>query len=133
MKVLYVEGAAADAEIARTCLARSPWLQVEAVGTADEARRRLTARAYDAVLVDLDAPGESRLDLLAWIREEVLPVAVVATTSSGEEDQVARALEAGAHDCVASRADDLERLVALLARDLPHLGQHPTKLAAFQF
>ena len=55
----------------------------EAVPSAEAARRRVEATAFDVVVTDLRMPGESGLDLLAWLRRYDPRIAVLAITAYG--------------------------------------------------
>lgn len=134
MKILYVEDDARDADLTCRELARLvPHLKLETAATLAEARLRLAAQAnYDLALVDLRLPDGSGLDLLAEIREQELPMAVVILTGSGDEENAVAALKAGADDYLAKRGDYLARLPltleTALARFRVEVGRRAGKL-----
>ncbi len=129
MTVLFVEDYAADADLVRLCIERyAPDIELDIVPTMAEARQRLDAYAeawlsersrgdasapsgtptvprYELVLTDLNLPDGNGLSLLAHIRSQTLPLAVVILTGTGSEESVLGALRAGADDYVAKSPD----------------------------
>ena len=120
MKLLYVEDNPADAKLVAFHFARaSPTTVMEVVATVAEACERLREPGdYDVALVDLLLPDGSGMDVLAHVRAEDYPVAVVILTGSGDQAAAVQALKAGADDYVQKSGDYLERLpkLALQAR-----------------
>lgn len=116
MKLLYVEDNPRDADLARRELARhAPHVTLDTALTLGEARARLAENpGVDLVLADLHLPDGNGLELLAEIREQALPLAVVILTGQGDEDTVVAALKLGADDYLAKREDYLARLPAVI-------------------
>ncbi|MBK1723489.1 EAL domain-containing protein [Thiocystis violacea] len=116
MHVLHVEDNPTDADLTqRLCTRQSPEIELDLVTSQAEARERLRdANSYDLALVDLRLPDGSGLELLTWIREHQLPLAVVMLTGSGDQESAIAALQAGADDYLTKDVDALERLPATL-------------------
>ena len=116
MRVLYVEDNPVDVDLTRRRLARrAPDIELDQVGRQSEALELLPVPGrYDLALLDLRLPDGSGLDLLAWIRERRLPLAVVVLTGSGDQDAAIAALQAGADDYLPKGERTLERLPATL-------------------
>ena len=112
MKVLYVEDNPVDADLAQRTLARlAPDLDIDVAATVLAANARLSgASAYEVALIDLRLPDGSGLDVLAYIRDHGLPIAVVMLTGSSYQEPAIIALKAGADDYLVKRGDYLERL-----------------------
>lgn len=111
MKLLYVEDSAADADLARRSLARTaPQWQLSVAPTLAAGREHLRQEPVDAVLCDLRLPDGSGLELLAWIRQQQIPVAVAIVTGSGDQESALAALKAGADDYLVKNSGYLERL-----------------------
>ena len=112
MRVLYIEDSAFDADLARRALARaSVGIEVDVATTIAEGLQRLNQPGvYDLVLTDLSLPDGSGLDVLTWVRNAQLPLAVVILTGSGDQEAAIAALKAGADDYLVKRDDYLERL-----------------------
>ncbi|WP_350133441.1 EAL domain-containing protein [Nitrosomonas sp.] len=116
MRVLYIEDSASDADLALRTLRRiAPDIELDVVNTLAEGFKRLAEPdCYDLLLVDLSLPDGSGLDVLAHVREQRLPIAVVILTGSGDQDSAVAALKAGADDYLIKRDDYLERLPRVL-------------------
>jgi DNA-binding NtrC family response regulator len=71
-----------------------------AVGSAAAARAALEAEAWDLVVTDLRMPGESGLELIAWIKAYDPRVAVLAVTAYGSLETAVRAVRLGAADYI---------------------------------
>ncbi|EXJ15436.1 EAL domain-containing protein [Imhoffiella purpurea] len=116
MRVLHVEDNPLDIDLTRRSLARNaPDIQVEEAPTRAVAITRLTnGEPFDLVLIDLRLPDGSGMDLLAWIRERRLDLAVVMLTGAGDQEAAIAALQAGADDYLAKSTATLDRLPAIL-------------------
>jgi DNA-binding response OmpR family regulator len=68
------------------------------VRRAEDAKRFLTTEEFRLVLLDIVLPGESGLDLLAWIRARELGVTVVMLTARDSISDRVRGLDGGADD-----------------------------------
>ncbi|NEX19789.1 EAL domain-containing protein [Thiorhodococcus mannitoliphagus] len=116
MRVLHVEDTPTDADLTkRLCTRQAPEIALDLVTSQTEARERLQGvNSYDLALVDLRLPDGSGLELLTWIREQQLPLAVVMLTGSGDQESAIASLQAGADDYLTKDVDALERLPATL-------------------
>ena len=75
----------------------------------------LGARGWDVVLLDLSMPGRSGVELIAQIKEQGLPVAVLVLSIHAEGQFAVRALRAGAAGYLNKEAAP-ERLVEAVQR-----------------
>ena len=116
MHVIYIESDARDADLTRRELARlAPHISLDVVATLGEARAHLAADAgCDLVLAEVNLPDGSGLELVAEIRERMLPLAVVVLTGSDAGEISVAALEAGADDFLLKQHDYLARLPRVL-------------------
>lgn len=116
MKILYVEDNAADADLVRRYLTREAGYGVRILSTLTEAYTCLQApHDFDLILSDLRLTDGSGLDLLGWIRERNLALAVVILTGSGDQEAAVAALKTGADDYIVKQND--------YVRNLPHTLQ----------
>ena len=124
MRVLYVEDDPRDADLTLRMLARSaPHFVVETVSSiagAHERLARLASEPTDVVLTDKQLRDGDGLDLLSYIRERSLPVAVVVVTGAGDEETAVTALKARADDYVAKRKGYLDKLPSILEGAFNH-------------
>ncbi|MBU1690076.1 MAG: EAL domain-containing protein [Gammaproteobacteria bacterium] len=116
LRILHVEDSPDDADLTRRHLSRhAPDIELTQAATLSEALACLQAPAsFDVALVDLKLPDGSGFELLNWIRQHSLPMAVVMLTGSGDQQAVVAALQAGADDYLSKGATSLERLPAIL-------------------
>jgi len=124
MRILYVEDDLRDADLTKRSLAKAaPHLQLETVSSISEALDRLTrldTAPLDLVLTDVHLRDGDGLSLLAHIRQNALPLAVVIVTGLGDEDTAVTALKARADDYVVKRTGYLDRLPLLLESAFNH-------------
>ena len=122
MRVLLIED---DAELAHwlmRALARSPLSDGLKVEWADDARlgaRRIAAERFDCLVLDLQLPGMSGMELLRRMRAADDRMPVLILTASGAVSQRVEALMGGADDFLAKpfAVEELEaRMVALVRR-----------------
>lgn len=83
-------------------------------GTATEARELLSARAYDAVLLDWQLPDETGIDLCSFIRNVNPEAHVMMLTAREEPADRLRAFDAGVDDYVVKQHIDLEEIAVRL-------------------
>lgn len=74
--------------------------QIEAVGTGEEAIRRIAASEPDVVLLDMRLPGMSGLDVLKSIHASAPTTEVVMLTGHGSIDTAIESIRIGAFDYV---------------------------------
>ncbi|MGH7929351.1 MAG: sigma 54-interacting transcriptional regulator, partial [Candidatus Binatia bacterium] len=122
MKVLYVEDDPLDADLLWRRLHRSvPHITLETAPSLRDALDRLSAQnasSYDLVLTDLRLPDGDGLELVNYIRDRSLPLAVVVITGMGDESTVVAALKAGADDYIVKRDNYADRLPVTLENAL---------------
>lgn len=85
-------------------------------GSAGTARELLKKEKIDLALIDVEMPGESGIELLAWLREEIsatMPCAFL--TCHASFDYARNALRLGANDYVLKPVE-FEKVEALLLR-----------------
>ena len=109
--------------------------RITCASDAAQARRKLAAFAFDAILLDVMMPGESGLDLLAAIRgEQQIPV-LLLTARSEAEDRI-KGLELGADDYLPKPFEPRElalRIVNLLKRGMNRTAPAAVRFGRFQF
>ena len=106
--VLYVATDSREAKLARGAFDKShPHLTLEFTTDVNEARRHLKENGgCDALLIGWSVPEADALALIAHVRQQSLPMAVIAAGEQGLE----RYAQAGADECVARGASFLARL-----------------------
>jgi DNA-binding response OmpR family regulator len=127
VRLLHVEDNPTDADLTRRLLARqAPDIALATAASLAAARECLLAEeSYDLALVDLHLPDGSGLQLLTWIRERQLPLAVVMLTGAGDPEAAIAALQAGADDYLTKDLAAQERLTATLRAAWGTLQRRP--------
>ncbi len=105
---------------------------IEVVGQADDGQQALVLveqQQPDVVLLDLNMPGMSGLDVLPLVRKQWPDIKVLVLTGRDEDTYVMRALRAGAHGYVLKTIaeDDLVRAVRDVAQGHLVLGREITE------
>jgi DNA-binding response OmpR family regulator len=96
--------------------------EVEVAGTGEEGFFMLYGFRPELILLDLNLPGRSGLDVLRQIREQAVDVRVLVLTSQNELEERVEGLSAGADDYLGkpfASTELLARIEALLRRNLP--------------
>lgn len=116
MIILHVEDNSLDADLVHAAMERYGGnFELRQAASAAEARKMLRESGPpDILLTDLALPDGNGLDLLREVRDQGLSTAVVVLTGSGDEQQVAKVLRAGADDYVVKGSDCLNSLPSVL-------------------
>ena len=126
MRLLYVEDNPVDVDLVRRALRDRLWdWQMQVAVSLAQARQMIASDGpWDLLLIDLGLPDGSGLDLVRELREQALPVALVALTGQGDQDLVVAALKAGANDYLDKNSSYGDRLpTTLLAAVRRHAEQ----------
>ena len=114
-------------------------LEVSGLNCCGEAANRAEAFAQiahkspDAVILDLNLPDGSGLDVVQWIRKHSQEMAIVILTMSEDESQLIAAMRAGASSFVKKSAPVSEVISALKSSlDLPKNFNAPGLAAALK-
>lgn len=93
----------------------------------------LRRETFDLLLLDWNLPDTSGLDLLQSIRAMPMAIGIIMLTSRSGEEDVARALHAGADDYIVKPESEqiiVARIEAALRRTVP--AQAPSRLVVFE-
>ncbi len=97
IKVLVADDHAVVRRGLRQILAETPDILVGAeAATAEEVRRSVRAERFSAVVLDINLPGSSGLELLGEIRRECPELPILVLTVYSEDQYAVRAIKAGA-------------------------------------
>lgn len=121
-RILIVDDDEAHAKLARTTLHAHQFSNVHVVSTAAEAMR--AAADTDLVLLDVQLPDGSGLEVLRRLRERSARPAVVIVTAHGAEAVVAEALRLGADDYMTKKPS--------FAALLPSVVEHVRRTVALR-
>lgn len=97
MNILVIEDDIETADLLRIGLEIEKFT-VTVAGSAEAGRDALGRMRFDIVLLDLELPGQSGIDLLRALREKGQPTPVIITTAHAEVGERIEGLDAGADD-----------------------------------
>lgn len=94
--------------------------EVEVASSGPEAITALTDRPFDAMLLDVQMPGMSGIELLGHVRQRFSPtqLPIIMVTARSQSEDVVEALDLGANDYITKPVD----LAVALARIRTHVG-----------
>ncbi|HTE00728.1 MAG TPA: response regulator transcription factor [Mucilaginibacter sp.] len=99
--------------VKQICASEFPFVQFgEAVNHA-EVFQRLKESDWDILILDIDLPGRSGLDILKQIKAEKIKVPVLMFSFHSEEQIALRALKIGASGYLSKEAADMELVKAI--------------------
>ncbi len=87
---------------------------VEEAGDGDSALQKTLAILPDVLVLDLNMPGRSGLDILPEVREQAPDVKVLILTGRDEDTYIVRALRLGAHGYILKSADENDLVEGIL-------------------
>jgi len=117
-KLLIVDDEPALRKALRTSLSASGF-DVSEARNGDEALAILARTAVDIVLLDINMPGMTGIEVCRKIRELSIHIGIIMVTVRDSEDDKVRALEAGADDFITKPyrlREMIARLYAMLRR-----------------
>lgn len=82
-------------------------------GTAEEARKKLSALEFDLIVLDVMMPGETGLELTQSLREKSNPVPILLLTALADVDHRIEGLQTGADDYLPKPFDPQELLLRI--------------------
>ena len=106
---------------------------LEVVGQAQNGREAVNAvmtLSPDIVIMDLRMPEMDGVSAIEEIRRRASRAKIIVLTSFGESDDVAHALEAGAHSAITKTAEDAElvSVIRMVADDQRYISPEIRKL-----
>jgi DNA-binding NtrC family response regulator len=114
-RILILDDDKAVLHCFETLLLQTGRWEVEALADSTRAMETISAGSFDLLLLDMDMPVVSGMDVLRWIRKEHPGVAVVVITGVGDVELAVEAMKLGAFDYLCKPVNT-ERLVACLDR-----------------
>lgn len=99
--------------VKQICLAEFPNMQFGEATNYAEVFQKLKEDEWDILILDVDLPGRSGLDILQQIRAEKLRIPVLMFSFHGEEQIAIRALKSGASGYLSKDAADKELIRAI--------------------
>ena len=111
-RILLVEDDAMMGQAVKVALSQAGYA-VDLIDTAEDAEAALDTTPYDMVVLDINLPGKSGLDMVKGLRSRKKNIPVLALTARDTTKQKVEGFSAGADDYVV-KPFDLEELLARL-------------------
>jgi len=127
-RVLLVEDDAMMGQAVKIALSQAGYA-VDLIDTAEDAEAALDTTPYDLVVLDINLPGKSGLEMVSGLRKRRKDIPVLALTARNTIKQKVEGFTAGADDYVVKPFDLeelLARLQALLRRSNGRSSSHIT-------
>lgn len=124
MKVLYITGASDSGGVTTQQLAKiAPTLQISNVATVDEAVTEIRKGGWHGLLTPPTSAEHDTLTLIARLRQDRLPIAIVPIVTEWRQEFFSAAVAAGADDVLLVRGDTAVHAAETLSRikQSPHL------------
>jgi len=125
-RVLLVEDDQMMGQAVKVALLQAGYV-VDLVDTAEDAEAALDTTSYDMIVLDINLPGKSGLDMVSGLRKRGKDIPVLALTARNTTKQKIEGLQAGADDYLVKPFDLeelLARLQALLRRSNGRITSH---------
>ena len=118
-RVLIVDDDSAVTNHLKVFLMQTERYESAVVNDSRKAMEALAQAPFDAVLLDIDMPNLSGLDILQAVHDRGLGVAVVILTGVGDVDLAVRAMKLGAFDYLTKPVDE-DTLLKVLDDAIEH-------------
>lgn len=99
--------------VRQICTSEFPTVVIGEATNYAEVFQRLASDDWDILILDIDLPGRSGLDILQQIRADKLKIPVLIFSFHGEEQIALRALKLGASGYLSKDAADMELVKAI--------------------
>ena len=97
-------------------LARKHSFRLTVAKNGLEAVEKIAAQPFDVVLLDLNAPGRSGLEILDHIKKSSSDAEVIIITGAGSVESAVSCLKKGAYDFLVKPFEDIERVAVLIEK-----------------
>jgi DNA-binding NtrC family response regulator len=124
-KILIVDDDPAVTNYLMVFLMQTGLFETTVVNDSREVSGLLAGEAFDIVLLDMDMPNVSGMDILSDMRARGMDTPVVVLTGVSDVDLAVRAMKLGAFDYLIKPVDD-EKLLSTLNNAMEHSVLHRT-------
>ncbi|MGL5682075.1 MAG: response regulator transcription factor [Marinifilaceae bacterium] len=116
-RILYVEDDAEAAQDIILIMKLKANIMVDWVTNGDEMLEQLKNNTYELILLDMELPNQSGLQLLPLLRKTIGQIPIILYSSHNDYQIVNNALDAGADDYIC-KGDDMEVMIVKLLRHI---------------
>ncbi|MFH1145077.1 MAG: sigma-54 dependent transcriptional regulator [Candidatus Eisenbacteria bacterium] len=122
-KILIVDDDAAVTNYLMVFLMQTALFETTVVNDSREVPALLSREAFEVILLDMDMPNVSGLDILRLLRDRGLHVPVIVLTGVADVDLAVRSLKLGAFDYLTKPVED-EHLLEVIDAAISHHNLH---------
>lgn len=124
-RILIVDDDVAVTNFFRVFLAQTEQFESAIVNDSREVPGLLGREAFDVIVLDMDMPDVSGVDILGLMQRDRLRTPVVVLTGVGDVDLAVKAMKLGAFDYLTKPVEE-EHLLEVLDNALKHAALHET-------
>jgi DNA-binding NtrC family response regulator len=124
-KILIVDDDPAVTNYLRVFMMQTGLFETAVVNDSREVGPLLGEKTFDIILLDMDMPNVSGMDILNEMRRRRIETPVVVLTGVSDVDLAVKAMKLGAFDYLTKPADD-EKLLGVIDQAIEHRALHKT-------
>jgi DNA-binding NtrC family response regulator len=124
-RILIVDDDPAVTNYLKVFMMQTGLFETTVVNDSREVGPLLAGKAFDIVLLDMDMPNVSGMDILTEMRRKRIGTPVVVLTGVSDVDLAVKAMKLGAFDYLTKPADD-EKLLGVIDSAIEHRALHKT-------
>ncbi|MFZ1946033.1 MAG: sigma-54 dependent transcriptional regulator [bacterium] len=124
-KILIVDDDPAVTNYLKVFMMQTGLFDTTVVNDSREVGRLLGDKTFDIILLDMDMPNVSGMDILNHMRRGHIETPVVVLTGVSDVDLAVRAMKLGAFDYLTKPADE-EKLLGVIDQAIEHRALHKT-------
>jgi DNA-binding NtrC family response regulator len=118
-KILIVDDDIAVTNHLKVFLTQTETYESRVINDSSKVLDALHREPFDAVLLDIDMPNVSGIDILQAVHDQALGVAIVVLTGVGDVDLAVRAMKLGAYDYLTKPVEE-DTLLRVLDESIRH-------------
>jgi DNA-binding NtrC family response regulator len=124
-RILIVDDDPAVTNYLKVFMMQTGLFETTVVNDSREVARLLEGKTFDIILLDMDMPNVSGMDIMTEMRRKRIETPVVVLTGVSDVDLAVKAMKLGAFDYLTKPADD-DKLLGVIDQAIEHRALHKT-------